>query len=102
MTMTRCYFSDLLPNENKIIYLDLDVMIEKDIFEFWNIDLQGKEVAGVVDTKFYSIHPVPYIKDISNYVNAGVLLMDLKRMRENGTDKKMIELLHTKPMYYLD
>jgi lipopolysaccharide biosynthesis glycosyltransferase len=28
MTMARCYFADLLPNENKIIYLDLDVMIE--------------------------------------------------------------------------
>lgn len=102
MTMTRCYFCDLLPNEDKVIYLDLDVMIEDDVSEFWNIDLQGKEVAGVVDTKFYQVHEVPYITNIDNYVNAGVLLMDLKRMRENGTDKKMVTLLHTKPMYYLD
>lgn len=39
MSLIRCYFTDLLPNEPKVIYLDLDIMIEEDISELWNMDL---------------------------------------------------------------
>ena len=102
MTMTRCYFASLLPNESKIIYLDLDVMVEKDISEFWNLDLQGKEIAGVVDTKFFLTYKTPQITDVSTYINAGVLLMDLDKIRENKTHVQMYKLLHSIPLFYLD
>lgn len=39
MVLVRCYFTDLLPKESKVIYLDLDIMIEEDISELWNMDL---------------------------------------------------------------
>lgn len=102
MTMARCYFADLLPNEDKVIYLDLDVMIEQDISEFWELEMNEKEVAGVVDTKFYLTYKPDYIKDVSTYINAGVLLMNLKAIRDNETNKKMKELLFSLPMFYLD
>ena len=94
MSMIRCYFTDLLPNEDKVIYLDLDVIIEKDISELWDIDMTNHEIAGVIDSHVGDFN-YAYIKHPEKYINSGSIVMNLKLMRENGTDKKIDDLLHT-------
>ncbi len=37
------------PLLEKVIYLDVDMIMEKDIQELWNIDLQDKMISGVID-----------------------------------------------------
>lgn len=101
MSLIRCYFTDLLPHENKVIYLDLDIMIEQDISELWNMDLQGNEIAGVVDSHVGEFN-YSYIKHPTTYINVGSLVMDLALMRKNHTDKKIHEMLTTWPLYMAD
>ena len=94
MTLIRCYFTDLLPQEDKVLYLDLDIMIEEDISELWNMDMGDYEVAGVIDENINRFR-LPYLRHLEVYINGGVLLMNLKQMRLNETDKKINDLLHT-------
>lgn len=101
MTMIRCYFTDFLPNESRVIYLDLDIMIEDDISELWEMDLQGHEIAGVVD-RYIGNFNLPYIKYPSLYINSGSMLMDLDLIRKNHTDKKMHNMLNTWHLQFAD
>lgn len=97
MSMCRCYFFDLLPHEPKVIYMDLDIMIERDISELWNMDLQGHEIAGVVDAKVW-MFGYHYIKHPTEYINSGCIVMDLDLIRKNGTGWKMHDMLSTWPL----
>ena len=84
-TLYRLLIPDFLPL-SRVIYLDCDVLVNLDIQELWDIDMEGKCLAGVADcTKRFSansfrIHLLG--GSHSSYVNAGVLLMDLERIRE--------------------
>ena len=75
--------------EEKILYLDCDTVVKGDLSELWETDVTGYALAGVFDqgaiywqgdyTKTLVYGGIP------KYLNAGVLLMNLKYMRENGT-----------------
>jgi len=60
---------------DKAIYLDIDVMACKDIKELWDIDLKDYDYAAVLDYlgKFWVAR---------DYVNSGVMLLNLKKIRE--------------------
>ncbi|KAJ6820446.1 putative galacturonosyltransferase 13 [Iris pallida] len=45
----RIYLPELFPNLNKVVFLDDDVVIQRDLSPLWDIDLQGK-VNGAVET----------------------------------------------------
>ena len=101
MILTRCYFTNLLPAEDKVLYLDLDIMIEKDIAELWRTDVEGYAAAGVIDTNV-RLFTMPYIQDKSVYVNSGVLLMNLKYIREHALDREMDKLLNSYTLMFPD
>ncbi|CAI9109811.1 OLC1v1009716C3 [Oldenlandia corymbosa var. corymbosa] len=45
----RIYLPELFPNLNKVVFLDDDVVIQRDLSPLWDIDLDGK-VNGAVET----------------------------------------------------
>lgn len=45
-TMDRLILSDLLPDLQKIIYLDIDMLVLGDVADLWNFDLQGAPFAA--------------------------------------------------------
>ena len=80
-----------VPNE-KVIYLDSDTIMINDISELFNIDMKGAEIAGRRD-KFR----------ITNYFQSGVMLFDMKKMRETGLLEKARKLVTTKKyICYID
>lgn len=84
---------DVLPD--KLLYLDIDIMFNRDINLLYNIDIEEYEYAAARDHYGkYLIRP--------NYVNAGVLLFNLKRMRETGILKRARELIKTKKLVFAD
>ena len=100
-TMTiyfRLFIPDLFPQYDKGIYLDSDIVVLGDISEMYNIDL-GDNLLGVcLDL---SIHDTPelvhYITDgvgvgKENYFNSGILLMNLKRLREVRLGERFLEV----------
>lgn len=89
-TLYRLFIPNLL-DMDRLIYLDCDVVVNLDIRELWETDLEGRCLGGVPDRicgKSSFSHDALCAKfngcPIESYINAGVLLMDLNRIREWG------------------
>lgn len=89
---------DRLPS--RILYLDNDVVCRKDISEFYGQDIDGYEVLGVLDYYgrwFFRRNPFKM-----DYVNSGVLLMNLREIRESGLFEKCRQRCQKKRMFMPD
>ena len=69
--------------EKKVIYLDLDIIVNCDLKEFYNSNLMSNPIGAIKDY----ILGLEYRKD---YFNAGVLLVDLEKWKKNGYSKKCL------------
>lgn len=92
-TFFRLFISDFIPhNIDKIIYLDADLIINTDIAELYSIQLS--KTIGWVD----GIHGKKWSKkylwelglQITDYINAGVLLINLKKWRKLNMENKIL------------
>lgn len=99
---TPTYFRLLIPDLldlDKCIYLDTDIIVREDLRELYNTSLDDCYIAGVKAPSYFVRRDLEnyckqaHIPDISQYVNAGVLLMNLKKMRSDNIVKKFLELL---------
>ena len=80
---------------DKILYLDIDIMFNRDIDLLYSIDVSEVEYAAARDHYGkYLINP--------NYVNAGVMLWNLKKMRETGLLVKARDLIRKKKLTFAD
>lgn len=78
----RLLIPNILPNNiEKVIFLDSDIVVERDIKELYNVDLANTSIGAVSNLKGESFRELG-LRDEYDYFNAGVLLMNLKRMRE--------------------
>ncbi len=89
-TYYRYLIADLLPSIDKILYLDADTIINDSLENLYETDLKQNYVAGVPDLW---ILKSDYQKKLglSHYINAGVLLMNLKQMRKDHIGQKLLD-----------
>ena len=89
-------FADMVPNmPDKLLYLDVDIMFNRDIELLYNIDVEGYEYAAARDHYGkYLIQP--------NYINAGVLLFNLKKCKETNLLGKARDILKVKHLPFAD
>ena len=92
-TYFRYLIADILPNSDKALYLDADLVVNGSLEDLWNTSLEGYYVGGVRDGY---IEEKGYKKQIGLreddlYVNAGVLLLNLAKIRQDGMVKKMFD-----------
>lgn len=88
--------ADLVPNiPDKILYLDIDMMANGDISELYNTDISEYEYAAVKE-KYGSVFIWP------DYINAGMLLLNMKKIKETGLLEKARELIKNKKMLFAD
>lgn len=94
-TLLRLFADKIDALPDKILYLDVDILFNRDINLLYSIDVEGYEYAAARDHygKFL-INP--------NYVNAGVLLFNLKYMRKTGILTKARELIKQKKLVFAD
>ena len=88
--------ADLIPNiPDKLLYLDIDMMAGDDISKLYNIDVSEYEYAAVRE-KYgrWLIRP--------DYINAGMLLLNMKKIKETGLLEKARNLIRTKKMLFAD
>ena len=97
ITYYRLLIGDLLPKEiEKCIYLDVDIFVLRDLSNLFTVEMNDNYIAGVVS-------PSDYFKEKQNckrlnltsmkqYVNAGVLVMNLKQIRKDNMTQKFLEL----------
>lgn len=93
-TFYRLFISELLPKYDKIIYLDCDILVLGDLKELFEYNIQNYFLAGVIDWECQEELRLNKKRqkeigiDLDIYVNAGILLMNLKLIRE----KQMVEI----------
>ena len=75
----------LLPDVERIIYLDGDIIINNSLKPLWNTNLEDKALAAIIDEDYNGEerHKRLYIPQQIPYFNAGVLLINLKYWREH-------------------
>ena len=99
-TFSRLFLAEILPeNIMKVLYLDADTLVLNNLDELFSIDLKENYIGGVVDgvaaniTKYFykgEIKPIPF-------VNAGVLLVNLEKWRENNIAETSLFLIKSYP-----
>lgn len=95
-TYSRYFIPMLKPDFNKVIYIDCDLVVVKDIKEFFDIDMENLPLVATSED-FYPHNKkmlqnfYPQYKDESNYFNAGVVLMDIKSFIKNDYSKQLID-----------
>lgn len=85
----RIVLSELLPEVDKIIYLDCDVVVEADLAPLWATDLNGFAAAGVDEGNPEQTSRLDLSDDI--YINSGILVLNLAYWREHQLTKKCLD-----------
>ncbi|MGI6032132.1 MAG: glycosyltransferase family 8 protein [Coriobacteriales bacterium] len=101
----RLFIPVMFPEYDKGIYLDSDIVVPGDIARLYDEDLGGNLIGACPDLSVQGVPElVHYIEDAigvrrEKYINSGILLMDLKGLREAHLDERFLELLNT---YHFD
>jgi lipopolysaccharide biosynthesis glycosyltransferase len=95
-TYFRLFLPEILPESERVIYLDGDVVVESDIYELWNISL-GSNIVGMAvnvgNNLFEDRKPLLGMRSEEPYFNAGVMLIDLKKFAEAGFPDKATNII---------
>ena len=86
-TWYRIFLPDLLPNVDRLLYLDCDVIALDSIAPLWELDLTNYYVGAVTnifEPWYLDRIEVLGLNSTDDYFNAGVLLMNLDLMRRDG------------------
>lgn len=93
----RLFLASIIQEEmDKIIYLDCDSIINSSLSDLWNIDITEYFVAGVCDTVSNQTKLRIDMDKSDRYINAGMLLINLKKWREENIEKKFMEFIKKK------
>lgn len=101
-TLCRLYLAQLV-TEDKIIYCDMDALVVGNLTQLWDLDMGNYYVAGVVDQGILDYED--YIRRFANpetYINTGVLLMNLKKIREDNKTPELIDYVNQNKLIFPD
>ena len=99
-TYYRLFIPELYPEYDKAVYIDSDTVCLSDIAELYNTDMGNNLIAGIPDGVIQAIdifkdyvERVVGVADYNNYFNAGVIVMNLKELRDYKFEEKFIYML---------
>lgn len=90
----RLFLSLIIPKSySRILYLDCDTIVMDSLEKFWNTSLKDYHVVGVRDTVDTYFYKKIGLKENEYYVNAGILLINLQRWREDNIHEEFIKMI---------
>ena len=99
-TYFRLFIPELYPEYDKVVYIDSDTVTLADIADLYNTDMGDNLIAGIPDGAVQAIHvfqeyveKVVGVIDYNNYFNAGIIVMNLKALREYKFQEKFLYML---------
>lgn len=119
-TWFRLLAPSLFPEYDKILWLDADIMVRDDVAKLYATDVGDNWIGacrwdyGIIGTlerekrrksaelRNYFTKVLGIKNPRNDYVNAGVLLLNLKDMRENNVQEKLLQAAHNHSMYFHD
>lgn len=99
LCMLRLFADETPEIPDKILYLDTDVLCRKNFDELYDFDISDIEIAGVPDRygKWFFSNPL-----LHNYLNSGVLLLNMANIRKSGLFFKCRKMCRDKKMFMPD
>jgi lipopolysaccharide biosynthesis glycosyltransferase len=89
-TYARLLMPRLLPlYVERALYLDTDVLVRGDVTELLRLELDGRPIAAARDVMFAKV-PHPTLGPVTDYFNAGVLVIDLDAWRTSGFPERVL------------
>ncbi len=94
--------SVLPPTLTKVLYLDCDILVRKDVGPLWAMDMKNKTALAAVNFGMPYVGLMaktsPFLKDLkiplnTRYYNAGVMLLDLKKWRSQNVERRCFDLI---------
>lgn len=101
----RLFIPTMFPQYDKGVYIDSDVVLTDDIANLFDTDIGDNLIGACNDLSIADTPPlVAYTENAigvkkHEYINSGVLLMNLKKMREEHFEEHFLTLLNT---YHFD
>lgn len=92
MALIRAALTKIFPNLDKILSLDVDTIINENISELWDINLSNFYFAACREPE------ATLSSDTYFTINAGVMMINLNKLRQDKKDDEIIHALNTK--YY--
>ena len=88
----RLILPSLLPDLEKILYLDCDLLVLDDIAELWNTELGGRSCAAAAVRVAPEHQKKIGLPAEAVYFNSGVMLFNLRKMAHENHEKRFIRL----------
>lgn len=98
--MLRLYSDQVAGLPDRLLYLDTDVVCRRDPGHFYHQDLTGTQFVGVLD--YYGRWFFHSELKMTDYINSGVLLLNLKEIRATNLFAKARQMCQTKQMFMPD
>lgn len=96
-TLIRLFADVFTEIPDKILYLDADILFNRDIGLIWNTDIENFEYAAARD--HYGKILLFFRR---KFINAGVILFNMKKCRETKIFEKARNLIKTKKLLFAD
>lgn len=84
MILLKAAMHRIFPRLSKLVMFDVDTIVTKDVSFLWNVDISDYYVAGVREVQKKEL-----------YINAGVMVLNLDKLRD-GKGDELIHALNTK------
>ena len=90
----------MFPQYEKGIYIDSDVVVKSDLKALFDTELKDNFIGACNDLSIQGVAPlVRYTEEAvgvkkQEYINSGVLLMNLKKMRDRDFEQHFLRLLN--------
>lgn len=104
-SLLKYYIANALPELNKVLYMDSDILVLHDLTELYNTNIDGKYLAVVKDPSWFfeNMHVVELNLDERGfYFNSGVMLMNLAKFREDNLLAKLEDYTNNNFRTYMD
>ena len=106
----RLIIPDVLPQYDKVLYMDSDIVINEDVSELYRIDI-GDNILGAVrgyykidDGNFMYRHITEDLQiGINHFFNAGILIINIGSFKAHKIKEQCFSLLSArKDLYFMD
>lgn len=95
MAMIRGAFADMFPQYKRILSMDVDTFVNKDISDIWDLPLGDKYYFAAAK------EPKKSLEHNQLYCNIGVCLYNLEKLRD-GTWQKVVDLINNRKMFLVE
>lgn len=113
-TFYRLSVRELLANYSKVLYLDSDIIIQKDVAELYLIDIGNNLVAATIDADRAGEYSgaIPGVRDYEKkvmqmenpyqYFQAGVIVFNIAEMQKAFCENELLDFAETRKFMYVD